>query len=105
MRISTRMGQLQGGLHPRQTALQVLNLELRFNFLPIEKIDAFSAESIDFSCIFSALKVKRFQSNVAIFFTLFFTNSENATKSKFRKETLNILSALKFTESHLAYYE
>ncbi len=54
---------------------------------------------------FSALKVKRFQPNFSIFFTLFFTNSENATKSKFRQETLNILSALKFTGSHLAFYE
>jgi hypothetical protein len=36
---------------------------------------------------------------------LFFTNSENAAKSKFRQEMLNILSALKFTGSHLAFYE
>jgi hypothetical protein len=58
-----------------------------------------------FSRIFSALKMKCFQPNFAIFFTLFFTNSENATKSKFRQETLNILSTFKFTGSHLAFYE
>jgi hypothetical protein len=53
----------------------------------------------------SGQKVKRFQPNFAIFLTRFFTNSENATKSKFRQETLNILSALKFLQSHLAFYE
>jgi hypothetical protein len=53
----------------------------------------------------SALKVKCFQPNFAIFFMLFFTNSENATNSKFRQEMLNILSPLKFTGSHLAFYE
>jgi hypothetical protein len=47
--------------------------------------------------------VKCFQSNFAIFFSSFFTNSENATKSKFRQETLNILGVLKFTGSHLAF--
>ncbi len=35
----------------------------------------------------------------------FFANSENATKSKFSQETLNVLSALKFAGSHLAFYE
>ncbi len=58
-----------------------------------------------FQAFFSALKVKCFQSNFAIFFTLFFTDSENATKYKFRKEILNILSVFKFTGSHLAFYE
>jgi hypothetical protein len=53
----------------------------------------------------SALKVKHFQPNFAIFFHAFFTNSENATKSKFRQETLNILRALKCMGSHLAFYE
>ncbi len=57
----------------------------------------------------SALKVKRFQPNFAIFFACFFANSENATKSKetskFRQERLNILSTLKFVGSHLAFYE
>ncbi len=42
----------------------------------------------------SALKVKRFQTDFAIFFA----NGENATKSKetskFRQEMMNILSAL-----------
>ncbi len=38
---------------------------------PIENIDAFSAESINFSHVFSALKVKHFQPNFATFFTLF----------------------------------
>jgi hypothetical protein len=58
-----------------------------------------------FHAFFSALKVKHCQPNFAIFFTLFFTNCETATKSKFSQETLNILSALKFTGSHLAFYE
>jgi hypothetical protein len=44
-----------------------------------------------------------------MFFAHFFANSENATKSKepskFRQEMLNILSALKFAGSHLAFYE
>jgi hypothetical protein len=53
----------------------------------------------------SALKVKRFQPNFAIFLMYFFTNSENATKSKFSQETLNILGVLKFARSHLAFYE
>ncbi len=48
----------------------------------------------------SALKVKRFQPNFAIFFAHFFANSENASKSKktfkFRQEMLNILSTLNF---------
>ncbi len=39
------------------------------------------------------------------FLRVFFTNSEIATKSKFSLETLNILSALKFTGSHLALYD
>jgi hypothetical protein len=71
----------------------------------LKKIDAFSTESIDFSgAFFSALKVKCFQPNFAIFFTLFFTNIENATKSKFRQEMLNTLSTLKFRGSHLAFH-
>jgi hypothetical protein len=46
----------------------------------LKKIDAFSSESINFSRIFSALKVKRFQSYFAIFFHGFFlANSENTT--------------------------
>jgi hypothetical protein len=57
----------------------------------------------------SALKVKCFQPDFAIFFTHFFANSENATKfkdtSEFRQEMLNILSALKFSGPHLAFYE
>ncbi len=57
-----------------------------------------------FHPFFSALRVKRFQPNFDIFFILFFTNSENATKSKFRQETVNILSMLKFMESHLTFY-
>jgi hypothetical protein len=49
--------------------------------LPLfKKIDAFTAESE----MLSALQ--------ASIFHTFFTNSENATKSKFRQETLNILS-------------
>ncbi len=71
----------------------------------IKKIYAFSTESINFSRVLLALKVKCFQPNFAIFFMLFFTNSENATKSKFRQKRLNILSTLKFTGSHLAFYE
>ncbi len=43
----------------------------------------------------SALKVKRFQLNFAIFFMRFFTNSENATESKFRQEKLNNLKRVK----------
>jgi hypothetical protein len=58
-----------------------------------------------FHAFFSALKVKCFQPNFARFFRLFFTSSENATKSKFRQETLNILTGLKFKGSHLAFYE
>jgi hypothetical protein len=53
----------------------------------------------------SALKVTRFQPNLAMFFTLFSPNSENATKSKFSQEMLNILGALKFRGSHLAFYD
>jgi hypothetical protein len=57
----------------------------------------------------SALKVKHFQPDFAIFFVRFFPNSENATKfqetSEFRQEMLNILIALKFPGSHLAFYE
>jgi hypothetical protein len=76
----------------------------------LKKIDAFIAESETLSALkvsifhafFSALKVKCFQPNFAIFFMLF---SRNATKSKFRQEMLTILSALKFTGSHLAFYE
>jgi hypothetical protein len=52
-------------------------------------------KALIFHMFFSALKVKRFQPNFAIFFTLFFTNSENATKSKFSQEMLNILRELK----------
>jgi hypothetical protein len=62
-----------------------------------KKFDAFSAESINFSRIFSALSVERFYPNFTIFFKIFFTSSENAINSKFRQETLNILSALKYT--------
>jgi hypothetical protein len=53
----------------------------------------------------SALKVKPLRH----IFCTFFANCENATKSKetlkFGQETLNILSALKFAGSHLAFYE
>jgi hypothetical protein len=52
----------------------------------------------------SALKVKPFQPDFAIFFA----DGENATKfketSEFRHEMLNILSILKFAGSHLAFY-
>jgi hypothetical protein len=54
----------------------------------------------------SALKMKRFQTDFAIFFARFI---EDATKfketSKFRQEMVNILITLKFRESHLALYE
>ncbi len=40
-----------------------------------------------------------------IFHVVFFTNSEKATKSKFRQEMLNILSALKCAGSYLAFHE
>jgi hypothetical protein len=73
----------------------------------------------------SALKVTRFQPNFAIFFThffqhwkwnafslispyfscVFFTNCENAIKFKFTHETVNILRILKFTGSHLVFYD
>jgi hypothetical protein len=57
----------------------------------------------------SALKVKRFQPDFAIFIARFFAISEDATKfketSELRQETLNILSVLKFAGSHLAFYE
>jgi hypothetical protein len=57
----------------------------------------------------SALKVKCFQPDFAIFFMSFFANSKNATKfketSECRQEMLNILSTLKFAGSHLAFYE
>jgi hypothetical protein len=57
----------------------------------------------------SAMKVKRFQPDSAIFLAHFFANSENITKFKetyeFRQETLNILSVLKLAGSHLAFYE
>jgi hypothetical protein len=66
------------------------------NNLPIEKIDAFSLILPYFSRIFSALKVKLFQPDFAIFFTCFFSPTV---------KTLNILSALKFMGSHLAFYE
>jgi hypothetical protein len=63
----------------------------------LEKIDA------------SALKVKCFQPDFAIFFKRFFSNIETATKfkysSEFRQEMLNILSTLKFAGSNLAFYE
>ncbi len=62
-------------------------------------------KALIFHAFFSTLKVKRFHPNFAIFFHAFFTNSENATKSEFRQETLNILSTLKFMGSHLAFYE
>jgi hypothetical protein len=62
--------------------------------IPVEKNRCFQRGNPQF---FHALNVKCFQPNFAIFFTFLFTNSENATKSKFREETLNILSALKFT--------
>jgi hypothetical protein len=52
----------------------------------LEKIDAFSTD-----------------------FAIIFASGKNATKSKetykFRQETLNILSALKFAGSPLAFYE
>ncbi len=50
-------------------------------------------KALIFHAIFLALKVKHFQTNFAIFFTLFFTNSTKT--SKFRQETLNILSTFK----------
>jgi hypothetical protein len=59
--------------------------------------------------MFSALNVKCFQPDLAIFFARFFANSENTTKfketSKFRQEMLNILSVLKYVGLHLAFYE
>jgi hypothetical protein len=82
----------------------------------LKKIDAFSTQSDSlsakfchiFHAFFSALKVKRFQPNFIIFFNfsrIFFTNSENTTKSKFSQETLNLLSPLKFMGSHLAFHD
>jgi hypothetical protein len=57
----------------------------------------------------SALKVKYFQLDFTIFFAHFFANGDNATTSKetskFRQEKLNILSALKFAGSQLAFSE
>ncbi len=51
----------------------------------------------------SALKVKCFQPDFAIIFTLYFANSENATKfketSEFRQETLNILNVLNLRDN------
>jgi hypothetical protein len=72
---------------------------------PYKKMMVSALKASIFHSFFSALKVKGLQPNFAIFFTLFFTNCENATKSKFRQETLNISSALKFMGSHLAVYE
>ncbi len=60
----------------------------------LKKIDAFSAESETLSAKFCH-----------IFQVVFFANSEKTTKSKFRQETLNVLSTLKFVGSHLAFYE
>ncbi len=88
-------------------------INANWNYDPIEKNqcfqrwkwNAFSLILPYFSHVFSALKVKCIQPNFAIFFMLFFSNSENATESKFRQETLNILRALKFVGSHLAFYE
>jgi hypothetical protein len=81
-------------------------------YSPIEKIDAFSAESKTFSelkkSIFHVFLSNESEMLPALFlhiFHAFFNNSENATKSKFRQETMNILSTLKFTGSHLAFYE
>ncbi len=72
----------------------------------LKKVDAFSTlKASIFLAFFPALKVKCFQPNFAIFSMIFFINSENATKSKFSQETLNIFSALKFTGSDLAFYE
>ncbi len=57
----------------------------------------------------SALKVKCFQPDFAIFLAHFFANSENAPKFKetteFEQEMLNISSELKFEGSHWAFYE
>jgi hypothetical protein len=48
----------------------------------LKKINAFSTESIDFSRgYFSALKVKRFQPNFAIFFTRFFSPTVKALQN------------------------
>jgi hypothetical protein len=63
------------------------------------------AEIVIFKALCPIEKNQCFQPNFAIFFLLLFTISENATKSKFRQEILNILSALKFVGSHLAFYE
>ncbi len=57
----------------------------------------------------SALKVKCFQPDFAIFLRIFFTNGENATNfnktSEFRQEMLDILSMLKFAGSLLGFHE
>jgi hypothetical protein len=54
-------------------------------------------------------KIDAFSLIFPYFLRIFFTNSVNATKfketSKFKQEMLNILSALKFAGSHLAFYE
>ncbi len=60
------------------------------------KWNAFSLISPYISRFFSALKVKCFQPDFIIFFTHFFSPTV---------KTLNILSALKFTGSHLAFYD
>ncbi len=75
-------------------------------FIPyLKKLMLLALKASIFHAFFSAMKVKCFQPNFAIFFMLFFTSIENATKSKFRQEMLNILSVIKFTGSHLAFYE
>ncbi len=58
-----------------------------------------------FHAFFLHWKWNAFSLILPYFSCIFFTNSENATKSKFRQETLNILNALKFTWSHLVFYD
>jgi hypothetical protein len=78
----------------------LLRYSCNFSHYFIEKIDAFRAESEMLSTLIASIFHAFFgtvgQPNFAIFVTLFFTNSENATKSKFRQERLNILRVLKF---------
>jgi hypothetical protein len=52
-------------------------------------------KALIFHAFFSALKVKHFQPNFAIFFTVFSPNSEDPPKSKFRLEMLNIFRRVK----------
>ncbi len=76
---------LKVSLHFDQQTLKLWkNFELIFfpqPFALLKIIDAFSLILPYFLRVFSALKVKRFHPNFAIFFTHFLTNSENATKS------------------------